>query len=243
MEAVERGAGEDGCAVAALLSAGARSESCDLLPLLDSEWDANTKTTLRTDPAHRSSAENAEARSECAGAFDSRGVPGSRRAARARTTSFCSPPADRRGSNARRTPSSWSRSTSRTAASTRSRWFGSTARSSRTGSSIFFPIAYASARASNGIAPPSEWRRSVPCSTTTSSSMKRAAARPIRNKPQQLLAEKALEVRYRALRRSRRARRISGTSRLRFRARECSGSSMCRRLFANCAPASKASPN
>jgi ATP-dependent RNA helicase HrpB len=43
MEASERGAGEDGCAVAALLSAGTRSESCDLLHLLDPEWDASTK--------------------------------------------------------------------------------------------------------------------------------------------------------------------------------------------------------
>jgi ATP-dependent helicase HrpB len=42
MEAVERGAGEDGCAAAALLSAGARSESCDLLRLIDSHMDSRT---------------------------------------------------------------------------------------------------------------------------------------------------------------------------------------------------------
>jgi ATP-dependent helicase HrpB len=36
MEAVERGAGEEGCAAAALLSTGARSESGDLLRLIDS---------------------------------------------------------------------------------------------------------------------------------------------------------------------------------------------------------------
>ena len=46
MEAVERGAGEEGCAVAALLSARARSESGDLLRLLDSELDASTKRHL-----------------------------------------------------------------------------------------------------------------------------------------------------------------------------------------------------
>jgi len=43
MEAVERGAGEEGCAAAALLSAGARSESCDLLRLVDSHMDIRTK--------------------------------------------------------------------------------------------------------------------------------------------------------------------------------------------------------
>lgn len=43
MDAVERGVGDDGCAVAALLSSGARSESCDLIRLLDSEWDGRTK--------------------------------------------------------------------------------------------------------------------------------------------------------------------------------------------------------
>jgi ATP-dependent helicase HrpB len=39
LEALERGAGQDGCAAAALLSAGARSESCDLLRLVDSQLD------------------------------------------------------------------------------------------------------------------------------------------------------------------------------------------------------------
>jgi len=43
MEAVERGAGEEGCAAAAMLSARARSASCDLLHLVDSEMDATTK--------------------------------------------------------------------------------------------------------------------------------------------------------------------------------------------------------
>ena len=43
LEAVERGAGDEGCAAAALLSSGARSESCDLLRLIDSEWDGRTK--------------------------------------------------------------------------------------------------------------------------------------------------------------------------------------------------------
>jgi ATP-dependent helicase HrpB len=43
IEAAERGAGEDGCAAAALLSAGTRSESCDLLRLLDSELDPFSK--------------------------------------------------------------------------------------------------------------------------------------------------------------------------------------------------------
>ncbi len=46
IDAVERGAGEDGCAVAALLSAGARSDSGDLLHLLDSDFDASTKRHL-----------------------------------------------------------------------------------------------------------------------------------------------------------------------------------------------------
>ncbi len=43
LEAVERGAGEEGCAVAGLLSSGARADSCDLLHLLDSEWDGRTR--------------------------------------------------------------------------------------------------------------------------------------------------------------------------------------------------------
>jgi ATP-dependent helicase HrpB len=43
LEAVDRGAGEDGCAVAGLLSSGARADSCDLLRLLDSEWDSRTR--------------------------------------------------------------------------------------------------------------------------------------------------------------------------------------------------------
>ncbi len=43
LEAVERGAGEEGCAAAALLSSGVRSESCDLLRLIESEWDARAK--------------------------------------------------------------------------------------------------------------------------------------------------------------------------------------------------------
>ncbi len=43
MEALDRGAGEEGCKAAALLSAGARSESCDLLRLIDSELDPRAK--------------------------------------------------------------------------------------------------------------------------------------------------------------------------------------------------------
>jgi ATP-dependent helicase HrpB len=43
IEAVGRGAGEEGCAAAALLSAGARSESCDLLRLVDLPMDSRTK--------------------------------------------------------------------------------------------------------------------------------------------------------------------------------------------------------
>jgi ATP-dependent helicase HrpB len=43
IEAVERKVGEEGCAAAALLSAGARSETCDLLRLVDSPMDSRTK--------------------------------------------------------------------------------------------------------------------------------------------------------------------------------------------------------
>jgi ATP-dependent helicase HrpB len=43
IDAVERGAGEEGCAVAALLSAGVRSDSGDLLHMLDSPLDAIAK--------------------------------------------------------------------------------------------------------------------------------------------------------------------------------------------------------
>jgi ATP-dependent helicase HrpB len=43
MEALDRGAGEEGCRAAALLSAGARSESCDLLRLLDFELEPRAK--------------------------------------------------------------------------------------------------------------------------------------------------------------------------------------------------------
>ena len=42
-EAAERGAAEDGCTAAALLSAGSRATSCDLLRLLDSELDPSAK--------------------------------------------------------------------------------------------------------------------------------------------------------------------------------------------------------
>ncbi|HEV2689141.1 MAG TPA: ATP-dependent helicase HrpB [Bryobacteraceae bacterium] len=47
LEAVERGAGEEGCAAAALLSSGARTESCDLLHLLDSDLDPRTRQHLQ----------------------------------------------------------------------------------------------------------------------------------------------------------------------------------------------------
>ena len=43
MEAAERGAADDGCAAAALLSAGTRTNSCDLLRLLDAELDPLAK--------------------------------------------------------------------------------------------------------------------------------------------------------------------------------------------------------
>lgn len=43
LEAVERGVGEEGCAAAALLSSGARSESCDLMRLIDAEMDSRTR--------------------------------------------------------------------------------------------------------------------------------------------------------------------------------------------------------
>jgi ATP-dependent helicase HrpB len=43
LEAGRRGAAEEGCAAAALLSAGARSESCDLLRLIDSPMDSHTR--------------------------------------------------------------------------------------------------------------------------------------------------------------------------------------------------------
>ncbi len=46
LEAVERGAGEEGCAAAALLSAGARTGSCDLLHLLESPLDPRAKQHL-----------------------------------------------------------------------------------------------------------------------------------------------------------------------------------------------------
>ena len=43
IEAADRGAADDGCAAAALLSAGARASSCDLLRLLDAELDPLAK--------------------------------------------------------------------------------------------------------------------------------------------------------------------------------------------------------
>jgi ATP-dependent helicase HrpB len=43
LEAVERGAGDEGCAAAGLLSSGARSDSGDLLRLLDTEFDPRTR--------------------------------------------------------------------------------------------------------------------------------------------------------------------------------------------------------
>ena len=44
LEAVSRGAGQEGCAAAGLLSSGARADSCDLLGLLDAGvWDARTR--------------------------------------------------------------------------------------------------------------------------------------------------------------------------------------------------------
>jgi ATP-dependent helicase HrpB len=64
IDAVERGAGEEGCAVAALLGSGARSASCDLLHLLDSEWDPRTRQhldqirrTVRPPKQHKHSAD------------------------------------------------------------------------------------------------------------------------------------------------------------------------------------------
>src|SRR5207244_2409225 len=43
IEALDRGAGEEGSKAAAVLSAGARSDSCDLLRLLDSELEPRAK--------------------------------------------------------------------------------------------------------------------------------------------------------------------------------------------------------
>lgn len=43
IEAVERGAGEDGCIAAALLGLGARLGSVDLLAAMDSDWDYRTR--------------------------------------------------------------------------------------------------------------------------------------------------------------------------------------------------------
>jgi ATP-dependent helicase HrpB len=43
LEALDRGAGEEGCKAAALLSTGARSESCDLLRLVDSELEPRAR--------------------------------------------------------------------------------------------------------------------------------------------------------------------------------------------------------
>jgi len=43
MDAVERGAGEEGCRAAAALSSGARSPSCDLMTLIDSPFDPITQ--------------------------------------------------------------------------------------------------------------------------------------------------------------------------------------------------------
>ena len=46
IEAMERGVGEDGCVVAALLGSGARLDKNDLLGALDSEWDYRTRQHL-----------------------------------------------------------------------------------------------------------------------------------------------------------------------------------------------------
>jgi ATP-dependent helicase HrpB len=43
LDAVERGAGEEGCRAAAALSSGARSSSCDLMSLIDSQLDPVTQ--------------------------------------------------------------------------------------------------------------------------------------------------------------------------------------------------------
>ena len=43
LEALERGAGEEGCRAAAALSTGARASSCDLMDLLDAPLDSNTQ--------------------------------------------------------------------------------------------------------------------------------------------------------------------------------------------------------
>jgi len=43
MEAVERGAGVEGCRAAAALSSGARSQSCDVMSIVDSEFDRATQ--------------------------------------------------------------------------------------------------------------------------------------------------------------------------------------------------------
>jgi ATP-dependent helicase HrpB len=46
IDAVERGAGEEGCRAAAALSSGARAPSCDLMSLIDSQFDPVTERHL-----------------------------------------------------------------------------------------------------------------------------------------------------------------------------------------------------
>jgi ATP-dependent helicase HrpB len=43
LEAIARRAGQDACAAAAFLSAGARPSSCELITALDAEWDPRTR--------------------------------------------------------------------------------------------------------------------------------------------------------------------------------------------------------
>jgi ATP-dependent helicase HrpB len=65
LEAIDRGAAEEGCVAAALLSSGARTESCDLLHLLDSDLDPRTRQHLQQirrvvrPPAHQKPQPNA----------------------------------------------------------------------------------------------------------------------------------------------------------------------------------------
>jgi len=46
LEAVDRGVGEDGCALAALLGSGSRVDKTDVLAALDSEWDYRMRQTV-----------------------------------------------------------------------------------------------------------------------------------------------------------------------------------------------------
>ena len=118
VEARRRGVAEDGCTVAALLSAGERlparpdhATRSDLLVLMESQWEPRTAQTCPTDPPHRRSSAAAEPRRGRAAHLRPGRVSRSRRA----------PPPRRRTATGRRgsgalapstrlspTPNSWS---------------------------------------------------------------------------------------------------------------------------------------